>query len=63
MIIYGDMRQTWNHGPVGMGDEAIERGGRRHAGRETTSNNLEREKICEFLTQCPTVLEICFLKT
>lgn len=38
------MRQTWNHGSVGMGDEAIERGGRRHAGRETTSNNLEREK-------------------
>ena len=47
------MRQTWDHSSVGMGDQAIERGGRRHAGGETTSNNLQRENI----------LETCFRKT
>ena len=42
--VYIEMRQTWNHGSVGMGDEAIERGGRRHAGGETTSDNLKKTK-------------------
>merc|ERR1719500_1807688 len=37
---------NWNHGSVGMGDEAIERGGRRHAGGETTSNNQELH-VCD----------------
>ena len=41
--VYIEMRQTWNYGSVGMSDEAIERGGCRHAGGETTSNNLEKE--------------------
>ena len=39
------MWQTWNNGSVGMGDEAIERGSRGHAGGETTSNNLNRKRF------------------
>ena len=40
-----------------MGDEAIERGSRGHAGGEITSNNLN-EEIFESLIQCPVVNEI-----